>query len=148
MGRPASDKKAGRPFKDIDWDIVDNLLIAQCTAKEIAGHFDMHEDTFYYRVKEKHSMNYTEYAASKQSKGKGLLRTSQFKKAMSGNPQLLVWLGKQYLQQKDGNEVSIPIEEINRMQAFFDMLKGAQVSPTFTEESSDLNNEDNNTSSE
>lgn len=37
--------------------------------------------------------------------GKRSLRRTQFKAALEGNPQLLIWLGKQYLGQSDKSEV-------------------------------------------
>src|SRR6185369_11738917 len=107
MARPPSLDRTGRPKKDIDWEVFNNLLQSQCTAKEIAGYFDIHENTLYIRVQEQFGKTYTEYSASQQSKGHSLLRAAQFKKAMAGNPQMQVWLGKQYLKQKDTNSIEL-----------------------------------------
>ena len=90
-----------RPERTIDWEQVDRMLEAQCTAKEIAGTLGMHVETLYDRVKSKYGINYTDYSEKLSSRGLFLLRAAQFKKALSGNPQILTWLGKQYLKQSE-----------------------------------------------
>jgi len=140
--------KFGRKQKPIDWELVDRLLESQCTGKEIAGHFNMHEQTFYDRVKEHTGTTFTLYASTQLSKGLSLLRAAQFKKAMAGNPQMQVWLGKQYLQQKDGTSIELTQQDVDKMDAFVEMLKEKQNQTESLSNSSDLNKEDNNTSSE
>ena len=87
----------GRPEKPIDWELVDKLIIAQNNGAEIAGHFDLHPDTFYTRVKEKYGVIFTVYAGTLYSKGKSNLRTRQYQKAMEGCVPLLIKLGEIYL---------------------------------------------------
>lgn len=156
MGRqPPTGRPIGPPKKKVDWEVVDKMLKFQCSSTEIAGYFNIHRQTLYDKVSEEFDCTWTEYAASRQSCGLGLLRCTQFEKAFNtyskANAQLLIWLGKQYLGQKDGVQTEIKQEEVDKMQAFFKMLSDSQASPKFpTFESSDcdLNNEDNNTSSE
>ncbi len=90
-----------RPEKPIDWDKVDNLLMAGCKGTEICPHFDMHPNTFYDRVAEKYKMSFTEYSTQKRSKGDSLLLAKQFEKAIKGDNTLLIWLGKTRLGQTD-----------------------------------------------
>lgn len=116
-----------RPEKTIDWELVDRLLESQCTAKEIAGTLGIHEDTLYLRVKDKYRMNYTDYSAKMSSKGLGLLRASQLKKALSGNPQMLQWLGKQYLKQSESPSDATVTDVINNQyNELMDQLRALQ----------------------
>lgn len=97
-------KSPGRPAKPVDWELVDSLLLAGCNGVEIASHFDMHEATFYEKVQEKHKMLFTAYALEKKSKGDSLLRKVQFSKALKGDNTMLVWLGKNRLSQREGQD--------------------------------------------
>lgn len=90
-----------RPKTKIDWSRVDDMLEKQCEGTEIAGALGIHPDTFYERVKEKHKVGFSEYKQQKRESGKSLLRKKQFEVALEGNTTMLVWLGKQYLQQTD-----------------------------------------------
>lgn len=90
-----------RPEKPIDWSIVDKLLQAHTPGTEIAASFDMHPKTFYRRVEEEFEITFTEYCAQKRSKGKNNLRLAQLKNALEGNTSMQVWLGKNWLNQKD-----------------------------------------------
>jgi len=94
-----------RPFKPIDWVLVDKLLEAGCLGTEIAANFDMHPNTFYDRVVEKHGMSFTDYSCEKRARGQSILRATQYYKAIGeskkGDNTLLIWLGKQRLDQKE-----------------------------------------------
>lgn len=100
-----------RPEKPIDWEFVDELLIAGCIGTEIAPHFDMHPDTFYHRVQEKYNICFTAYSLQKKSQGDSLLRKVQFDKALNSDTSMLIWLGKNRLNQKD-RDMSREIEDI------------------------------------
>jgi len=90
-----------RPHKHIDWEKVDRLLQAHTPGTEIAASFDMHPDTFYRRVEEEYGMGFTDYCSQKRNKGKNNLRLAQLKNALEGNTSMQVWLGKNWLGQKD-----------------------------------------------
>lgn len=90
-----------RPEKHIDWSMVDKLLQAHCPGTEIAASFDMHPETFYDRVKKEFGTGFTEYSQQKKKKGKNNLRLAQLKNALEGNTSMQVWLGKNWLGQKD-----------------------------------------------
>jgi hypothetical protein len=80
-------------------------------------------DTLYRACQEIHKIGFAEYSAQKKAEGKELLKAKQFSVAMEGDKTMLVWLGKQYLQQRDKQELtgkdgeklipSIQIEIIN-----------------------------------
>jgi hypothetical protein len=93
-----------RPEIPIDWDLVDELLKADCTGSQIAPHFHMHPDTFYDRVKQKHGVCLTVYSRLKKDQGDSLLKAKQFEKAMAGDNSMLIWLGKNRLKQRDNHE--------------------------------------------
>ena len=95
-----------RPRKEIDFNELEKLCGLQCTAEEIAGWFGVSVDTIERRVKEKYDIGFAEYFDQRRSDGKISLRRRQFQTAMSGNPSLLIWLGKQYLGQSDKQDIS------------------------------------------
>ena len=95
-----------RPEKPIDWAKVDHLLMAGCKGTEIAPHFDMHVNTFYDKVFEKHNIGFTEYSLIKRSQGDSLLKVKQFEKAMKSDNTMLIWLGKNRLEQKEHEDKS------------------------------------------
>ncbi len=95
-----------RPKANIDWSIVDKYLQAQCDGVGIAGLLGVDVETLYNRCKSDNSLGFSEYAALKKSEGKELLRMKQFKIAMDGDKTMLVWLGKQYLGQKEYSDMN------------------------------------------
>lgn len=94
-----------RPPIEIDWKKVDQYLQAQCNGTGIAGLLGIHPDTLYMKCEEKFKMGFSQYSAQKKSEGKELLRAKQFNVAMGGDKTMLVWLGKQYLDQRDKTEI-------------------------------------------
>jgi hypothetical protein len=95
----------GRPKANIDWHKVDNLLKAQCDGVGIAAMFGVHPNTLYLACEEENKIGFSEYSAIKRAEGRELLRAKQFDSAMSGDKTMQIWLGKQYLDQKDRREV-------------------------------------------
>ena len=101
-------KKNGRPRKEINWKAFDKLCHMQCTLAEIAGFFNVSEDTIERRVKEEHGDTFAEVHKKKAERGRSSLRRKQFQVANSGNVTMLIWLGKQYFNQRDKTELSGP----------------------------------------
>jgi len=104
---------AGRPKKEIDWNLVDSLCGIHCTGDEIASVLSVHYDTLNNRCKEKHGVNFSEYYKKASANGKISLRREQYKVAMKGNVSMLIWLGKNILGQKDAPEQNIDRQPIN-----------------------------------
>lgn len=96
-----------RPKMEIDWNKVDKYLKAQCDGVGIAGILGIHPETLYDAVKEKFNIGFSEYSAKKKSEGKELLRSKQFDLALEGDKTMLIWLGKQYLEQRDKSDKDI-----------------------------------------
>ena len=98
--------KMGRPKINIDKKIFEKLCAIQCTEIEICGCFDCCEDTLNkwckenYRDENGKPMTFSEVFAVKRQKGRASLRRSQFRLAEK-NANMAIWLGKQYLDQKD-----------------------------------------------
>jgi len=98
----------GRPKAKIDWDIVDEYLRAHCEGTGIASVLGIAADTLYLACKKKYNMTFSAYSAIKKSEGVELIRKKQYELAIKGNSSMLVWLGKQYLGQKEKREVELP----------------------------------------
>jgi len=79
----------------------ETLCSRMCTEEEICSVLDVTDKTLNRLLKEHYGMGYTEAYRKFSSVGKISLRHAQFKAAERGNPQMLIWLGKQYLGQKE-----------------------------------------------
>lgn len=105
---------------ELDWDKVDELLIAGCIGTEIAGYFGIHPNTLYRKVEEEKKVSFGVYLQEKRSKGDSLLRAHQYKKAIGltdkGDNTLLIWLGKNRLKQRD-------VEKVEQQESFAEMAK-------------------------
>jgi len=97
-------KIVGRPQKDIDWDDVDNLCQIQCTGEEIASFLNMDYDTLQRACKRKWKVSFADYIGEKKKGGRASLRRRQWEAAENLNPTMLIWLGKNMLDQKDRQE--------------------------------------------
>lgn len=86
-------KPKGRPPKPVDENIIFELARLMCTNKEIASILRISHDTLEYR--------YREILEEGRADAKVGLRREQFRKAMEGNVQMLIFLGKQYLNQSE-----------------------------------------------
>ena len=93
--------KMGRPKIEIDYEEFEKLCGLQCTLVEIAGWFLCSEDTIEARCKDHYGKTFAEIYKEKSAGGKISLRRHQFAAAEKGNTGLLIWLGKQYLGQKE-----------------------------------------------
>lgn len=123
--REKKKKPFHRPLKHIDWDKVDVMLEAHCPGTEIAAYFAMHYQTFYDRVVKEKGMSFTEYQQQKQSKGKNNLRLAQYKKGLKGENQMLIWLGKNWLGQRDEPRQDKEVD--GAIAALLEMLKKKDV---------------------
>lgn len=100
--------RTGRPKKEIDLDDFEKLCRMQCTEQEIADFFDMTRDTLIERIKENYEgQSFSTVFIKFANEGKISLRRVQFQKALSGNVPMLIWLGKQVLNQKDKTEQEV-----------------------------------------
>jgi hypothetical protein len=91
---------AGRPKTPINIDDFIKLCEMQCTRKEMAGFFDCEEGALDSWIQENFGMTYTTVFERYRSKGLLSLRRNQFQLSEK-NVAMAIWLGKQYLGQKD-----------------------------------------------
>lgn len=111
---------AGRPKKEIDQKIFENLCALQCTEVEICSCFDVSDKTLNGWCKRTYGKNFSEVFRQKREKGKISLRRTQFKLAEK-SATMALWLGKQYLNQRDNVDVTvsdakgIALDELERM---------------------------------
>lgn len=87
-----------RPRKQIDPDQVRELAAIQCSHAEMAAVLKCSPDTLQRRFAA--VINEGRQAAFAS------LKRKQFEMAMGGNITMLIWLGKQYLGQRDKSELS------------------------------------------
>jgi hypothetical protein len=99
-------KKNGRPLIEIDWKKVDAMCQIQCTGEEIASVLDIDYSTLERACKREHKVGFADYIGQKKLGGKASLRRNQWKLAENGNATMLIWLGKNYLGQKDSMDES------------------------------------------
>lgn len=99
---------AGSPQIVIDWPKVDALCKIQCTGVEIASVIDVSYPTLERACRREKKINFDEYLTIKKLGGKASLRRRQWKLAEGGNATMLIWLGKNVLDQKDRQEMSGP----------------------------------------
>ena len=98
--------KGDTPAQDrIDKKQFENLCGLQCTLLEICDFFDVEDDTLNSWCKKTYGTTFSEVFKLKRGKGQISLRRMQWKLAEK-NPTMAIFLGKQYLGQKDKIEYS------------------------------------------
>lgn len=123
--------KGGRPRKEIDWEQLEKLCAIHCTGEECASVLKINYETLNEAIKREGYEGFPEYFKKYSGSGKASLRRMQFKSAESGNATMLIWLGKQYLGQRDykyepidGNE--IPLDNLVEKLAMLREQRAAQ----------------------
>jgi len=100
MGRPPKLTETEEILKQIE-----GLARIQCTQREAAAVLGVHRNTFsaFLDTSEKARQAWEDGLET----GKASLRRLQFKAAENGNPTMAIWLGKQWLDQKDKSETDV-----------------------------------------
>ncbi len=106
-------KRNGRPPVVIDWNEFEKLCAFHCTQEEILLWFNLTDKTLTRHCKLHYKKSFSEIYKVKRVKGKVSLRRSQMQLANAGNPAMLIFLGKNYLDQSDRGK-----EEINDQETF------------------------------
>lgn len=92
--------KMGRPRKEIDKKIFENLCALQCTEVEILDWFEISEKTLNSWCKRTYGKTFSQVFREKRGTGKISLRRTQWHLAEK-SASMAIWLGKQYLGQSD-----------------------------------------------
>ena len=95
-----------RPRKEIDQKQFENLCGLQCTLEEICGWFDVTDKTLDSWCKRTYNASFSEVFKQKRGNGKISLRRMQWRLAEK-NATMAIWLGQQYLDQRDIVEQNI-----------------------------------------
>lgn len=98
--------KMGRPKKEISKEHFEKLCGLQCTLEEIAGFFNCSTDTIERFAKSTYKKTFAETYKEYSVQGKISLRRHQFKLAEK-SAAMAIWLGKQYLGQRDAQDVTL-----------------------------------------
>ena len=94
----------GRPKKTIDYDTVEKLASIMATQEEIATFLDLSVKTL------QRDEEFSRIYKKGLEKGRMSIRRQQYKSAEGGNVTMQIWLGKQYLNQRDRNEYIESVE--------------------------------------
>lgn len=87
---------------EIDWNgAVKRMAQSRSTGIQVAGRLGIPEQQLYDRCKTEMGMTWTEFMQSNRAGGESMLLEAQFNSAMKGDRQMQIWLGKQYLGQRD-----------------------------------------------
>jgi len=104
-------KGASNPLTDKDFQKLLNMVRIQCTMEECCSVLEMSDTTLNRRLKEMNYNNFEDLYKRHSDEGRMSLRRMQWQNAEKGNSTMLVWLGKQYLNQKDKSEVQSTVEQ-------------------------------------
>ena len=102
------EKKGGRPRFDFSdkLPLVRTLARIQCTDEEIAAGLGYSQDTLARGRKREPDLDAA--ILEGRANGRMSLRRAQYRKAMEGNPAMLIWLGKQVLGQRENFVDNMP----------------------------------------
>ena len=115
-----------RPRIEINKDQFMGLCSIMCTLEEISHFFKCSEDTIERWCKRELGMSFAEAYKKYSVNGIISLRRNQMKLA-EHNASMAIWLGKQYLGQKDQQEISVSNVD-DTVKAMNEYFKGANTS--------------------
>ena len=120
-------KEMGRPRAKINKEEFEKLCAMQCTEVEIAEFFNCTDDTINGWCKREYGETFSETYKKKSAKGRVSLRRMQFQMAET-NPTLLIWLGKQWLNQRERQTVAVESDEESKelLQSFMQEIKSGK----------------------
>lgn len=100
-----------RPQADINWELVEEYLVAGCSGAEIASMIGVSAPTLYDRCQTDNGLMFSEYSQQKREKGDLILKKVQYETAIKDKDRtMLIWLGKQRLGQKEKAEQDIKVD--------------------------------------
>jgi len=123
-------RPVGRPTLPIDWEKVEQYMMAGCNGTQIAASLGISADTLYDRCESDNGVNYSAYLQEKRAKGDSLIHAKQFSKGVKeGNVTMLIWLGKQRLGQVETpTEIHVSEETMSQFNELMAQLSSLQSS--------------------
>lgn len=104
-------KGPSKPLTDQDFNRMLTMMRIHCTQTEICQVLEMSDTTLNRRLQERGYDNFEDCFKKHNGEGKASLRRMQWEAAENGNSTMLVWLGKQYLGQRDKINAEITGED-------------------------------------
>ena len=105
-------KSMGRPNKKVDEKVIANLSQIGCTQEEIGSVVGISARTLQRR--------FSDLVEENKNIGKASLRKRMWASALKGNPNMMIWLSKNYLGMKDrtvNENINEPLPLIIQAQA-------------------------------
>ena len=115
--------RTGRPKKVIDKRMFESMCAYQCTLEEICAFMGVTDVTLNTWCKKEYGTTFSEVFKQKRELGKMSLRRKQWALADKSAP-MAIFLGKQYLGQKDVIEVEDK-ESLDKLDAILSGMKAA-----------------------
>ena len=107
-------RKGGRPRVEIDMDLLAGLARIHCTREECATVLGVSESTIARRLQEETGEGFDRFYKKHGAEGRVSLRRAQFDLAIGDpdngippHPTMLIWLGKQWLGQRDTQALNL-----------------------------------------
>jgi len=100
-------RKRGRPKVIIDWQEVGAMFEANSFAVDVARYIGCDDETLSKRCIKDLGITLSEYRQRCKAKGDVRLRAKQYDLALDGDRTMLIWLGKQRLNQTDKHETQM-----------------------------------------
>ena len=100
---------AGRPFKQLDAHKIEQMAMVGCSNEEIGLILGCSADTL--------ANNYSEAIKEGKAKRNYNLRKLQYEAAKRGNVAMMIWLGKQWLGQKERPELEDAADPLRELLA-------------------------------
>lgn len=101
-------RNRGRPKAIIDWEQVGQMLMAGCSGVQSAAALGIDITTLSKHCVDENNMNISDFTKLKRAKGDAYLLAAQYNLALKDkNPTMLIWLGKQRLEQRDKRDLAI-----------------------------------------
>lgn len=113
---------AGRPAVAISQETFEGLCAIQCTEEEICSVLRVSKSTLLRWCKKVYKQNFADIYAEKRAAGRVSLRRTQWKMAEKSVP-MAIFLGKQYLGQKDKPETDTDADTLQKLD---EILSGVQ----------------------
>lgn len=100
--------KRGRPRKEIDKRLFENLCIIQCTLNEICSVLDCNNKTLETWCKREYGRNFSEVFSQIRSRGFVSLRRAMYRKAVEkGDTRMMIYLANNWLDMNEKKEVKV-----------------------------------------
>ena len=110
MSKDRPKNKGGRPKRVLsgeDWERLIGMISIQCTIDEICSIYGMDDETLNRIIEERGEGSFSTLYKKHSGEGKTSLRRQQYKSAQDGNVTMQIWLGKQWLGQRDQTAVDL-----------------------------------------